>query len=842
MRRIWLKLWKRRSLERDLEQELKFHRQMAEENGNPISLGNTAIIEESARDLWRFTTLENLWRDLVYAARGLRRSKSLTISALVSLALGIGANAAMFSLAVSFLFSLPSVSSPESMVAIRLGGNSHVPRDTWQALESSGVFQGVAGQNEEMFVNWNSGTETRRLFAVSTTKNFFAVIGGPMELGRGWGPGDPDQVAVLRNDFWRKNLNGDPGVVGKAIQLDGKAFTVVGVLPRDHRTLLGFGFSPDLYLPAQRPDTALALYARLKHEMNVNEARAALRVLAERMDREMPSPWKRASRIDIAPLASFARIGAENLQPIAIFFAIVLLIFGLVLLVACVNVASLLLGRASARRQEIAVRLSLGASRGRLVQQLLAESVVLAVSGAALGLILAKAITLAMEQITLPFPLPIRIQAATDWRVAGYAALLAIFATLVCGLFPAWQTARESLTASMHRERRLRLRRFLVAGQLAVSVVVLSIGFLFLHNLTRSASISPGFDVRNTLRAEIHLPPEQYKLSEPKLAYAQQVTAELKGLPGILNVAAARIVPFTDSTRMRIDMQFGDNGEKFIAHFNWNAVTPDYFEAMGIPMLAGRRFPEKAGAVPQVMVNDVFAERYLKGRNAPGTLIIWGEPPKPYEIAGVVASTKNMTIGEDPMPQIYEPLAQIRNERPRIQFVIKSATPPALQLEAVRAAIRRIEPGASVEVSTLYSSIGLAFLPSQIGAAIMGSIGILGLILAMVGLYGVMSYSVARRTREIGVRMAIGADAAGISRLVLRDAAVLLAAGISVGLAIALLATRPLAMFLVAGMSPADPLTFSAVVAALAICGMAATIGPLRRALAVDPAACLRCE
>ncbi|MGH9656958.1 MAG: ADOP family duplicated permease, partial [Bryobacteraceae bacterium] len=770
LRRFFLKLRRRRRLHRDLEAELAFHREMAA--GNPVPLGHAPSITEEALDLWRFTTLENLWRDLVYAVRGLRRSPTLVASALLSLTLGIGANTAIFSLGVEFLFSEPSVTGAESLVSLRVGGGSHIRSQVVDFIRDSGLFADVAGENEEVFVNWNDGETTRPIHGVFTTKNYFPALGVPMALGRGILPGDPDEVVVLRHQFWRNHFGADPSLVGRAIQLEGKAYTVVGVLPPGHRTLIGFGFSPDVYLPRYLEDTVLSMYARLKPGQSIGEARAGLNTVAGRFDATFPGPRKYANNCKLSPLAGFARLkGERQMLTVGLFFVLLMAVVGLVLLIACVNVASLLLARASARRREIAIRLALGASRGRLMQQMLVESLLLSLLGAGFGLGLAQLAASSLARVHLPLPLPIQIQIEPDWRVAFYAAFLTVVTTLACGLLPAWQSVKESIAAGFPREGKLRLRRYLVTAQLAVCLIVLTTGFLFLRNLFQSSAISPGFDVRRTVRAEVHLPSAAYNNARRIRLFVDQALVDLEALPGVEAVACARIVPFTDSTRFGARLTFPDTGNQVLAQFHWNAVTPEFFRVMDIPLRQGRVFsPSDRGGVRVVVVNRTFAEQYLRNRHPVGSVFLWGADEKtPYQVVGVVEDTKNLSIGEDARPQLYEPLAQIDLSRPRIQFVLRSAIPPATQLDPVRAVLRRIEPGAGTQVATLYSSIGLAFLPSQVGAALLGSIGALGLALAAIGLYGVMEYSVARRTREIGVRMALGASRGAISRMILAD-------------------------------------------------------------------------
>jgi len=846
MRRFFLKIRRRRQLDRDLEQELAFHREMAAEKGNPIPFGNPVVIKEEALDLWRFTFLENLWRDLVYALRGLRRSPALVLSAVLSLALGIGVNTTIFSLAVGFLLSEPSVSDSGSVVSVRLAGNSHVKWQVVDFVRESGVFADVVGEHEEGFVNWNDGTQTRPIFGVVTTKNYFTALGVPMAYGRGLLPGDPNEVVVLNNQFWRKHFSADPSIVGRSINLDGKPYTVVGVLPSQHRTLIGFGFSPDVYLPYYLEDTILAMYARLKPGMSIDEARAGLTVVGRRLDTVLPERYlKYGNSCEVKPVSGFARIKKQGeALSLALFFLMLQVVLGLVLLIACANVASLLLARAAARRQEIAVRLALGASRPRLLQQLLVESMLLSIAGAGCGLALAHVVASLLARIRLPLPFPFRLQIDLDWRVATYAAILAIVATLACGLLPAWQSVRESIASQSKREPKLRLRRALVIAQVATSVIILVTGSLFLRNLFEASAISPGFDVRHTLRAEAHLPPAKYEDQQSKDRYVDQVLRELKALPGMEAVAAARIIPFTDQTTMGTDLKFQDTGQDFHARFNWNAVTPEYFRAMSIPVHQGRAFLISDNGDNNVaIVNQEFVKRYLGNQLAVGRVFLWGPDAKtPCQIVGVVGDTKNITIGEDPKPQLYEPLAQINNDRTRIQFVMKTTLPPATQLEPVRGVLRGVEPAAGTEVATLFSSIGLAFLPSQVGAALLGSTGVLGLLLATVGLYGVMVYSVESRTREIGLRVAVGAGRGAILRMVLFDSLKLTAIGSALGLCIALLVTRPLALFLVPGLKPADPLTFGIVALILGLTGLIASWGPVRRALAIDPMSALRYE
>jgi predicted permease len=844
IRRLLLKGFRRRHLDRDLEAELAFHREMAAAAGNPIGLGNTTIIKEQAFDLWRFNGIENLRRDLAYAFRTLGRSPGFVLTALLSLGLGIGVNTAIFSLAVEFLLSEPSVRDAKSLAYVRQGGNSHMLPAVIEELRRSDVFEDVVGENEETFINFNNGAETRRIFAVQATKNYFAALGVSVAMGRGWNETDSDEVVVLHPRFWRRYLGGDPGIVGKAIRLDGRPYIVLGILPENYRSLIGYGYSPDVFVPRYIENTILAAYARFKPGMTLGQVNAAMPALSERLERVFPSRQQSQLQLRATPVSGMARIEKERQAlTVSLFFVILLVIVGLVLIIACVNVAGLLLARASVRRQEIAIRLALGASRLRLLQQLLAESLLLSLAGAGLGFAFALGVAKAVASIPLPVPVPIRLQIEPDWRVASYAAILAVLSTVACGLMPAWQSLKESFAAGIHRERKLRMRRALVVAQIAVSFIVLTTAALFLQNLSRATALGPGFDIRRTIRAEVYLPPGVYKDGRTINPYVGRALEGLRAIPGIECAAAARIIPFTDATNFGVDLTFPDKGETRHAQFNWNAVTPDFFRAMDIPLLRGRAFvAEDNGGSKVAIVNDEFVRRYLGAREPIGTTFTWSPDGTLYQIVGVVRGTKNLTIGEDARAQLYEPLAQIRNDRPRIQFVARSATPPAAQRKAVEQALRNAEPAAGLAVETMFSAIGFAFLPSQVGALLMGGIGALGLLLAVIGLYGVLAYSVTRRTREIGIRMAIGASARDVSAMVLREFARLLITGIAIGLTVAVFVTRPLSMFFVPGLSPSDPASFVSVVGVLGITGVLAALGPVRRALGVNPLECLRYE
>ena len=496
MRRILLKLLRRRRLERELEAEIAFHREMATLHDNAIPFGNPLVVKEQVRDLWHFVFLENLWRDLRYAARGLRRNPGLVLSALLSLGFGIGVNVAIFSLVTSVLLGAPSIVAPDEWLGIRLGGSSHAPRPVVEDLRRSGTFREVVGEREEASLNWDTGTDTRPLYAVDTTRNYFSGLGIPMLHGRGYSPDDPREVVVLSHRFWREALGSDPTIVGRALRLDGRMFTVTGVLPARHRTLIGMGFSPDLFVPEFRTrlpgvdgrspgqeEPGVQIYVRVAPGTTPEAARSRAEAAAVQLDRTWPGE-RYAHDVRATPVSGRAKLTASNSRALVLFSAVLLAVVGLVLLMACVNVAGLLLARAAGRSEEMAVRLALGAGRGRLLQQLLCESLVLAVLGLACGFGLREVLAWGAERIVLPLPVPIRLHLDLDARVLAYSVVLMFVASLAAGVLPAWQATRESLAVAGRRGGRLRLRRGLVVTQVAVAFVVLTTSVLFLRNLS----------------------------------------------------------------------------------------------------------------------------------------------------------------------------------------------------------------------------------------------------------------------------------------------------------------------------------------------------------------------
>jgi len=855
-----LYLGRRDDLEGALDQEVEFHMESRAEELQQSGLtraqalkqarrefGPQARMREESRGAWEIRWLEDLISDLRYAFRALRRSPGFALAAIFSLALGIGANTTIFSLTMEFLFSVPSARQPERLISIQLAGNSHSPLPIYRFVRDAHIFDGLAGSFEEHSVNWRNGEETAQLPVYWVTDNYFQVLGIPVAMGRPIQLADRN-VVVINYNFWQNRLSGDPGVIGRTMILDGEPHTIVGVLPRDHRTLIGFGFAPSLYVPVHNEKAFVAFVARLPEGMTRQGAFAPLKVVTQELDRVFPNRdfhWKDDLRVEA--VAGLERLKSLNMIPFTAFFGILMVVVGLVLMIACANVASLLLARASSRRQELGIRLAIGAGRGRLVRQLLSESLVLAVLGTLSGLLLNFWLTSLISRVQLPLPLPFQLHIAPDWRLLAYSAAVALASALFCGLLPALKATRADLNSALKRQefqdsrRHWNMRNALVVAQLAISTLLLAAGFLFLQNLSRSTSMNPGFDVDHTLLAATRLVPANYPTPEKTQAFVNSALDSLRALPGVEAASIAHVVPLngqqTNGTEVKID------GVRPVhVQYKSNNVGPDYFRVMGIPILAGRGFSaaDRAGSLGVAIMNENFA-RQLFGNASPLGRRLDFSYGESVTIVGVAKNSKYFTLGEENAIALYTPFAQGPGTE-NLNFLIRAAEFPPALVKDVTKTLGSMDQSAAVDTKPMRDALVLALLPSRAGAAIFGSMGLLGLLLASIGLYGVLAYTISRRIREIGLRMALGADRRKILWMVFHDSFFLVAAGLGIGLGIAIVVTRPLAMFLVPGLSPTDPLTFLTVMALLAAVAVAATVGPAMRALRVDPMVALRYE
>ncbi|OFW23567.1 MAG: hypothetical protein A3G21_06470 [Acidobacteria bacterium RIFCSPLOWO2_12_FULL_66_21] len=710
-------------------------------------------------------------------------------------------------------------------------------------------------------VNWRDGDASLTITPLLVTANFFDVMRIPASRGRGFtateAQAEGNRLVVISDGFWRRHLGGDPAGVGRPLTINGQPYAVAGVLAPGIRSLPGYGVVPDVYLPIspallpalEAPrHSAVQLIGRLAPGQSVAEGRAAVAAVVQSLGDEYGDSGFRV-------LTDFSVVGglsqSEDFRIVGAFFLVLLVVAGLVLAIACANVAGLLLARSTTRRREIALRVAFGASRARLVQQLLTEGLTIALVGTVAGFALTLVAAQLFAHVSLPLPIPLELHLAFDGRLAALAAGLVAASALLCGLTPALQATRPTLVPALKQEeprymhRRFTLRGVLVVGQVAVSLVLLVTAGLFLRNLSKTQSLSPGFDVDRLLVAQVtFVEGRQGTTSAPAIA---AIVDRVRELPPVQAAAVADGVPLTirPGSKVGTDIRIEGRDGPVRVEYDDNAVGPGYFATMGIRVLRGRDFTQadRPGAPPVLVVNQEFARRYFDGGDPIGRHVGLSDPPGPLaEVVGVVANGKYRTLGENQDAAIYQPYLQ-RAAIGRLGHVlVRTSTAPETIVRDVGKAIGQVDPSAAVRVEPMATALRFAVLPSQIGALLLGVLGSMGLLLAMVGLYGVISFSVGRRTAEIGIRMALGASRRAVWRLVFIDAAVLVGTGVTIGLIAAWLVTRPLAAFLVPELSASDPVSFAGTAAVLVAVGIVATWLPARRAVSIDPSIALRTD
>jgi predicted permease len=882
-------IFRRRRSEQELDEELRFHVERQAEHYRARGLspvearraalrefGRLAQIQEECRDTRGVNLLENFVRDLRFSARNLAKAPLLVLTAGVSLGLGIGGTTVVYSLFQELVMTPPTAREPHRLVEFRMGTGSRVSFSEYRDLEQSQALDGIAAYNMGRQMNLRVGENTSAIYPLFVTANFFDVLGLRPSRGRLFGAVDASadrdpQLAVVSHGFWQTRLAGDPSVVGRVVSINAVPHTILGVLPREMRSIFGYGMAPEVYLPLSRllfPDLErrsgfLSLIGRLKPGMSVEEARAALTVAGTRLAAGYPIESKGFGQVKrILTLDDPAR---HTELPIVPVFLLLFAVVGIVFLIACANLAGLLLARGAARYRETAIRAALGAGRARLIQHFLMEGFLLACCGTLLALVLNVALTEALNRTTLPAPIPILLQIRPDAGLLAAGFVLALLTTLLGGLGPAWQASRPRLSVALKQEeprtefRRLTWRKILVGGQVAVSFVLLVTAALSLRNMRLATETRPGFDVEPVSWAEVLFLPNrgaaEAVAAQPGSGEAgaaasvvdlEAVTAELRALPGVESAAYVGRVPLTHDAMMMhrygpIDVP-GVLSETPVLR-SFNSVSPGYFRTMGIALLEGRDFDERdrAGAVEPLIVNQTFVDRYLDGRSPIGRTIAEetrnGKAAR--RIIGVAANSKYQTLGEEPTAAFYY---LIPRRAAAANFLVRSGRPAETMLRAIDQAVKKSDPLAAVNVQTMRQGLTFAFLPSQIGVVMLGSFGLLGLFLAMIGLYGMLAYTVSRRTSEIGIRMALGATQGEVVRMALRESLAVVGAGAAVGLAISLVLTRPLARFLLPVLSPNDPLSLFATAVLLTAAAVGASWLPARRAARIDPIAALRHE
>jgi predicted permease len=797
-----------------------------------------------------------------------------SIVLVLSLALGIGANSTIFSLVNGILLRpLPHVESPGELVGLSSEQrNTSFPfglsyldyvdvRDRLQ-----GVFTGTAAY-DQISVSMSGGDRPELVYGYIVSGTYFPLLGVRAERGRLLRPEDDGvlgghPVAVISHDLWEHRFGFNPNLIGRQIQLNGLSFTVVGIAPRG---FIGteIMYTPDLWVPLamykqvvpagivpldRRDVHAFRVLARRRPGVDLAQARVRVSALSDELQREYPTTNQGIS-LKVAP-QSEARL-EEGLGDVVATASWVLLgLVGMVLLIACANVANLLLSQASARTREICVRLAIGANRRRLVRQLLAESVFLALTGGLLGLLMAYWLSHLMSRFRSPSSIPFAFDFSLDHRVLLYTFLLSLLAGLIFGLAPALQASKMDLVTPLRGEagatstkRRSWVRSALVMAQVAVSLPLLAAAALFLRSLQQARAVDLGFDPKNVLTLSVDLSLLGY--SEPGgRQFYRALEERVRLLPGVRSAVVGGPVPLDFyATGARISIPGYDAGKESPGVL-YSSVQPGYFQILGTPLLKGRTFDARDNETGArvVIINEAMAKRFWPNQDPIGRQIKVGVPDgKTCEIVGVVKTGKYRILAEPPMPYFFRPFEQ--SYQSRTTLVVKTAGNPASLVPAVRREVQSLDENLPVfDVRSLEQLInGRALLPFKVMTTLAGAFGLLGLILATVGLYAVQSYSVAQRSNEIGLRMAMGARPSDVLGLVLRQGLALTLGGLLIGLALGLLLAKVTARLLL-GVSATDPLAFSEVIGVLLAAALVASIVPTWRAIRLDPARTLRSE
>jgi predicted permease len=860
-------------MEREMGDELAFHiqsraedlvreglSQQDAERQARLDFGGIERYKEQCRDTRGVPVFENAVRDLIYAWRRLRRSPVLVLVATLSLGLGIGVNATLLGALSAIFLRVPTMMDPAGVVGVEPGNSNQFSFLNYRDLRDSQIFADVVGSRVTV-LNLRSRDKVERINGLAVTANFFDGLGVGAGLGRVFtrdeaGPERDPRLAVLSYACWHRRFGGDPAVLGQTLNLNGQSFVVLGVLHEQYRPVTGF-ISPDVYVPLSGlvfpslnrrvNGNSLALLGRLPSHTTPEQAQLAVTALAQQLERTYPKDnegFSRPSRV--FPVRGMQVRGSHGL---ILFPVLLLVLFGLVLLIACSNVAGLLLARATARRGEFAIRLALGAARARLIQSMLVESFLLALLGAGAGLLLAVWLLPMLSVVTLPNQQPIQLSIESDLTLYLYGLGLALASGLLCGIVPALRASDVSVLADVQRAGsrgitgRLWLRHSFVVGQVAASVVLLVVSSLFLRSLMRIAKLSPGFDLDHGVVATFYLEPNRYT-GEAAALFADRVLERADRIPGVRSSSVASVVPLAgDTSAARFQIQGRPPTRN--ARTYLNNVGPRYFDTMGIRLLRGRDFrpSDRVGSPPVAIVNEAFQRAYFPGEDAVGQHVGYGGESF-SEIVGLVKDSAYESVAEEPTPVLYYSYAQVPSlstqARPLVVH-LRTDGDPAGAIRSVTRAIADVDNKVAFDVKTIREATTFEFALRRLGSVLLGSLGAVGLLLATIGLYGVVAYAVASRTPEIGIRMALGASSHRVLWSVLGQGLRLVGLGVAVGTLLSLLMTRVIADLL-AGVSPTDPITFVGTAIVLAVTGLVASYVPARRATRIDPLMALRQE
>jgi len=847
-----------------------------------MKLGGIEQTKENYRDRHGLPFLETLFQDLRFAFRTLRKSPGFTTVVLLTLALGIGANTSIFQLLDAVRLRRLPVSNPRELAQIEIRGGNHgfgiSPSDDnltyplWEQIRAhqegfSGAFA-WSGSDE---IPLGQGAEAKRVRGLYVTGETFTTLGVPPFRGRLFTeedgrPGCGFPGVVISYGFWQSEFGGQDSAVGSTLLIDGHPIEVLGVTPPRFFGLdVGTNFDiavPFCSIPAFRNSPVLMrrelfwlkVMGRLKPGWSLDRVSAELDAISPGIfEATVPDGYSAKTQDRYRAFRLAAYTGGSGVSGLREKYDaslwLLLGITGLVLLIAWANLANLMLARASRREREMAVRLALGAPRGRLILELLSEGLLLAVSGGVLGILLANAFSRSILWLLSTEHNLLELNLDPDWRMLGFTAAVVMGTCIVFALVPALRSSRSQPSDALRSgsrgltsgRERFSFQRALVILQIAVSLVLLVGALLFVRSFRNLATLDPGFRERNILVAFINLAPLRFPTVEQYQPIADDLLQQIRSIPQVESAATSTHVLLNGSWTLGLHVRDLDTGSKF----TW--VSPGYFETMQIPLLAGRDFNDRdTPTSPHIaIVNDVFVRKYLGGANPIGmTMRTVEEPQYPsevYEIVGVVKGTKYSTLRDDIPPESFGVASQFPPGTTWISVFIRSSASPAAVISALKEKVSRVSPELHAQVSVFQKDIENGLIPERMMATLSGFFGALAALLTTIGLYGVISYIVAMRRNEIGIRMALGASRGNVVGIVLRQTLMLLAVGVAVGVVLALFTARS-ASSLLFGLRPNDPSTFAGASVLLIGVALTASFVPARRASRVDPMVALRYE
>jgi predicted permease len=875
----------RRVLSEDLGEELDAHLELEiqECRARGMSLeearmtakrrfGNTTLIQENAQEEWAFPMFENCVKDLAYACRMMRKNPGFALAAILTLALGVGGNTAMFTVIRAVLLKPLEYRDPQRLVRISVDIPRHNRQDVGFTQDRFDAIRAAARSftelgayfiaTENMTLSGGGGAEPQALNGARVSHDFLHILGAQPMLGRSFLAAEdrPDgrPVAMIGAQLWKTRFNGDPQIIGKTVTLNSVPHTIIGVLPA------GFQFpTPDVDVWVTKPSEFSALprqgwsttpiligFGRLKPHVSLEQARAEVEVVGRQYASSHPG--------DADATMHTVLLSSHLVEKVRSMLWILFGAVGLVLLAACANVASLLLARATARSSEFAVRAALGAARGRLIRQLLAESLLLAFAGGLAGVLLAKwgvSAIASFSALTLPRAGEIRV----DGAVLGFSAALSIATGVLFGLFPALHASRPDVALVLrahgegrgsvrHALRGVSTRGLLVVGQVALSIMLLIGAALLMRTLLHLYSVDPGFQPAHLLTMQIALPPTRYDTGQKLMTFYNELVRRVQTVPDVRGATVSLTLPV--GVRWAVPIQAV--GQQAVPvhermQVRLQSVTPGYFQTMKIPLRRGREFAARdnvPNAPPVGMINESLARRlwpaYPNGQNPVGQHLRLGpdETSSGTEIVGIVTDVRESGLASDADTELYLPTSLYRPQRAGL--IVRTDGDPERFANAIRSQVLSIDPDQPVSaVKTMDELLETSVGQQRLTLLLLGLFAGVAVLLAMVGLCGVISYSVAQRTREVGIRRALGAQQSDILRLIVGQGLGLTLAGVAIGLGGAFALTRVMKGLLF-GVTATDPATFVEAAALFLVVALAATYLPARRATRIDPMAALR--